>query len=63
MLRCVLEEEVGRMREGTDGDADGEVDMRSLSGSSEAFLLRPDMLNRSGHWLASLYRTCGMHSG
>lgn len=34
-----------RRRLETEGEADGDVDMRSCSaGSSEAFLLRPDML-------------------
>ena len=34
----------GSKRLEMDGDAEGEVDMRSLSdGSSDAFLLRPDM--------------------
>ena len=43
MLRWVVDG--GKRRLDMEGDAEGEVDMRSLSdGSSEAFLLRPDML-------------------
>ena len=42
MLRCVLDE--GSARFATDGELVGDVDMRSLSGSSEAFRLRPDIL-------------------
>lgn len=47
MLRWVVDG--GSKRFEMDGDAEGEVDMRSLSdGSSEAFLLRPDMLWKLG---------------
>lgn len=42
MLRYLLDE--GSWRCDAEGEAVGEVDMRSLSGSSEAFLLRLDML-------------------
>lgn len=41
MLRWVLDE--GRGRPGIEGEAVGEVDMRSFSGSSEAFRFREDM--------------------
>ena len=42
MLRCVLVDANGRFD--MEGEALGDVDMRSWSGSSDAFRFRPDML-------------------
>ena len=51
------------MRFDIEGEAAGDVDMRSLSdGSSEAFLLRPDMLCRLNGGSGSSRHMLAMHT-
>ena len=54
-LRCVLEDASGRFS--IDGEAVGDVDMRSLSGSSEALRFRPDMLGGGDKYSATILET------